>query len=65
MNDLLSPPTRAEILGEIARELRIRREFYPRRVAEGKMKPEAAETQIRRLQAGYDFIMHKMPEDPR
>lgn len=65
MGDLLGPPTRAEILGEIARELRIRREFYPRRIAEGKMKHEVAEIQIRRLQAGYDFIMYNMPEEPR
>lgn len=65
MSDLLGPPTRAEILAEIARELRIRREFYPRRIAEGKMKREVADVQISRLQAGYDFIMHNMPEEPR
>jgi hypothetical protein len=55
------PPTRAEILHEIARELAKRREVFPRWIADGKLKQDEADRRINRMQAGYDFIVREMP----
>lgn len=41
-----APHTIAEQLDCIERELRFRRHVYPRRVADGKMTPAAADHQI-------------------
>jgi hypothetical protein len=55
------PPTRDEIVHEIARELAKRREVFPRWVADGKLKQDEADRRINRMQAGYDFIVKEMP----
>jgi hypothetical protein len=49
-------PTREEVLAEIARELALRRNFYPRWVAAKKLSQTAADERIDRLQAAYDYI---------
>lgn len=58
----MSEPTRAEILSEIARELRKRREVFPRWIETGKLTQKDSDERIARLQAGYDFIMKNMPD---
>lgn len=55
------PPTRDEILHELARELAKRREVFPRWVVDGKLKQADADARINRMQAGYDFLMHNLP----
>jgi hypothetical protein len=55
------PPTRAEIIAELARELAKRREVFPRWIADGKLKQDEADRRVARMQAGYDFIVKEMP----
>ncbi len=46
--------TPAEKLKSVERELGMRRQVYPRRVAEGKMKQEAADREIAVMEAIAD-----------
>ena len=55
------PPTREQVLAEIARELAKRREVYPKWIAAGRISPKMAAERIDRLQAGYDFLVEKWP----
>ena len=55
--------TRAEILQEIGRELAKRRDVFPRWVREGRFTQKLADERINRMQAGYEWIMHNMPDD--
>jgi hypothetical protein len=54
---------KALILSEMARELSMRRRLFPDWVKAGKLKQEDADSRISRLQDGYDFIVHNMPDE--
>jgi hypothetical protein len=53
--DLL-PITRADILAELRRELRMRERVYPRQVREGKMARATAARQITVLNAAIETL---------
>ena len=57
-------PTREEILAELARELAMRRNLYPKWVAAGKLKQPAADLQVDRMQAAHDWIRAQTPSPP-
>jgi hypothetical protein len=50
VTDLL-PITRVEILAELERELKMRREVFPRWVSAGKLKADVAERRIAIMEA--------------
>ena len=47
----LFPPSLAEMIACIEREIRFRVQVYPRRVAEGKMRQAKAEREIETMRA--------------
>ena len=57
------PATRDEIMAEVARELAMRRNLFPKWVERGKIKQDEADKRIRHLQAAYDYIMETMPKN--
>jgi hypothetical protein len=62
MPDMFTP-TRAEILAEVARELGMRRNVFPKWIEAGKIKPDVAERRIALLQVAYDFLCETLPRD--
>jgi len=50
-----------EMRVEVARELVMRRNLYPRWVANGKMKQEQADERIRLMQKVYDWVVEQLP----
>jgi hypothetical protein len=59
------PPTRSQVLEELARELAKRRAVYPRWVAKKVITQKAANERIDRLQAAYDYIVEQWPVTPK
>jgi cell division FtsZ-interacting protein ZapD len=57
--------TKYDVRSELARELSMRRNVFPKWVAAGKLDQEEAARRIARMQAAYDFILEAMPEDYR
>jgi hypothetical protein len=55
--------TRKQIMEEMARDLGLRRQAYPKLIKQGKLTAEEAEQRISAMQGAYDFIMEKMPMD--
>jgi hypothetical protein len=54
--DHAAVPLHAQI-AELRRELAMRQNVYPRRISEGKMKPQEAELCMARLQAAHDTLV--------
>lgn len=52
-----------EILSEVARELAMRRNLYPKWTAAGKIKQADADTRIKLMQQAHDAIMDELRED--
>jgi hypothetical protein len=44
------------MMQELARELAMRRNVFPKWVASGKLKQEEADQRVNRMQAAYEFI---------
>ena len=55
--------TRKLILSEIARELALRRNVYPRWIANKKLKRDEANKRVALLQCAYDYIQQHMREN--
>ena len=60
----LFPPTRAQMLAELERELQMRARVYPDRVTAKKMSHAAAERQTAALEAVRDEIARGYPLPP-
>lgn len=56
-------PTKAEIVHELKREMRMREKVYPRMIAQEQMIPPTAAARIARLGAALLYIEQNMPED--
>lgn len=67
-DDLLAgvapPVTLDDMIRCVERELEFRRRVYPRQVASGKMAQGAADEELRRMEAVYEFlIFHSEGDD--
>lgn len=57
-------PTREEVLAEIAREIRYRREHWPRLIEAGRMTQKEADERNRRFETGYTWLVNHWPRTP-
>lgn len=63
MTAAASSSAKQQILSELARELAMRRNVFPKWIESGKLKQEVADERVRQLQFAYDYVRDNMPND--